>query len=510
MEKHNALRLLLDVPETEAIFGFDKYATILTEAIVGTDPHFTIGIFGKWGSGKTTLIKKLEATLKSGYPNKVIPVFFDAWRYQREEHMLLPLLDTLSERLKEEETSWHTLNDVIKRLTTSIFAAITLKAPVVEFKGDKVMERWKQQEEIKSDYFGWLSELQKALDGARSGDRDRRIVIIIDDLDRCLPHKVVEVLESIKVMLDVSGFIFVLALDERLVEQAIEGYYGENYRIDGREYMKKLVQVEFHLPPLRTLDVKNYAQILQQSIGPIDEAVSVALEQVVPMVAGYNPREVKRLINRVLLTMVVMRDVGITVPVKHQVAFRAMEFRWPEIVKLLAIDESIWNKLRQHIEVRADGGEVEGIKEILENNLGLDSYLGESPGKELLNLSIDEFSDLVYYSSITREKKKREYSEDVIDDVLFSLDTVEQKVILLESGILDGRPRSLKEISKELDINEDRIIHIQDRALRKLRHPSRSKHLRPLLSVIDELNDSHRNLLLAVFGPEWQKHRDNE
>ena len=281
-QEDKPLRLLLDVPETEAIFGFDKYASILTRAILGTDPHFTIGIFGKWGSGKTTLIKKLESTLKSEYPTKVLPVLFDAWRYQREEHMLMPLLNTLSERLKQEETHWHKLNDDFKRLSTSLFAAITLKAPVVEFDGDKGMERWKHAEEVKSDYFGWLSELQKALDDARSDDRDRRIVIFIDDLDRCIPHKVVEVLESIKVMLDVYGFIFVLAFDEQLVEQAIEGYYGENYRIDGREYIKKLVQVEFRLPPLRTPDVTNYTQMLQQRIGPIDEEVSVALAQVVP------------------------------------------------------------------------------------------------------------------------------------------------------------------------------------------------------------------------------------
>ncbi|GAF96238.1 unnamed protein product, partial [marine sediment metagenome] len=233
--------------------------------------------------------------------------------------MLLPLLDTLSEHLKQEATHWHELNDTIKRLSTSIFAAMTLKLPVVEFDGHKVSERWQNAQEIKSDYFGWLSELQKALDDARSDDPDRRIVILIDDLDRCLPHKVVEVLESIKVMLDVSGFIFILALDEQLVEQAIKSYYGENYGIDGKDYIKKLVQVEFRLPPLRTQDVMNYTQILQQRIGPIDEELPVALARVVPIVVGDNPREVKRFINGVLLAMAVMGDVGITVPVNLQV-----------------------------------------------------------------------------------------------------------------------------------------------------------------------------------------------
>ncbi|MCD6391680.1 MAG: hypothetical protein J7L92_06810 [Dehalococcoidia bacterium] len=75
-QKHSSLRLLLDVPEDHAIFGFDEYASALTSGIFETDPHFTIGIFGKWGSGKTTLLKKIQYLLDSSYSEKVLTVFF--------------------------------------------------------------------------------------------------------------------------------------------------------------------------------------------------------------------------------------------------------------------------------------------------------------------------------------------------------------------------------------------------------------------------------------------------
>lgn len=511
------LRLLLDVPENEAIFGFDEYASLLTSAIMATDPHFTIGIFGKWGSGKTTLLRKIEHLLKSSHAQKVLTVFFDAWRYQREEHMLLPILDTLYLRSSQEETHWHVLVGEVKRLTASMASALTLKLPGVEFDSHKAVEQWQSAEQIRSDYFNWLGALQKALDDVRRDDPERRIVIMIDDLDRCLPHKIVEVLESIKVMLDVSGFIFVLALDELVVERAVENYYGQNYSIPGKDYVKKLVQVEFRLPPLRTRDVVNYTEVLQQRIGNVDEQVSQSLAQVVPMVVGDNPREVKRFINGVLLATAIMKSLGVTVPVNYQIAFMAMEFGWPGIVRALASDESLRKRIKEHIESKVRGGksslskqETEYITEILENNPGLDFYMEQYPGKKLLDLSVDNFNELLYYTSITREKKKIEVTEDLIYEALGKLTPREQRVLQLRFGLEDGRIRTLAEVGAEFNVTGERIRQIEARAIRRLRHPSRSGKLRDLLSHMDELDNSSQNILLAIFGSGWQQYKPVE
>jgi ABC-type transporter Mla maintaining outer membrane lipid asymmetry ATPase subunit MlaF len=62
---NKAITLLTDIPEKDLLFGFDKYASVLTSAIMGTEPHFTMGIFGGWGCGKTTLLRRMEAQLKA-------------------------------------------------------------------------------------------------------------------------------------------------------------------------------------------------------------------------------------------------------------------------------------------------------------------------------------------------------------------------------------------------------------------------------------------------------------
>jgi hypothetical protein len=344
------LKLLLDVPESEALFGFDGYASTLASAILGTEPHFTIGIYGDWGRGKTTLLNTLQSELEARAKDKIVTVFFDAWRYQREEHMLLPLLDTIYEHLKRRRGRWRTLGSTLSRLNSSIAAATTIKAPGVEFQGGRATERWQGAENVRSDYYGWLSELKKALAQARKGDPTRRIVVLIDDLDRCLPHRAVEVLESIKVMLDVPGFVFVLALNQDIVERAVEHHYGQDYGIQGRAYLKKLVQVEFRLPPLRPQDVEEYARRLQQRLGQEESEAARALAQMVPLAAGDNPREVKRFINRALLSTAIAQHAGLQVPVEKQIAFLAADFAWPRFIQVLSSQPGLLGELKTYIE----------------------------------------------------------------------------------------------------------------------------------------------------------------
>ena len=512
-KQDEGLRLLLDVPEDEVVFGFDEYASTLTSAIMGTDPHFTVGIFGGWGCGKTTLLRRIEAQLKSGYSDKALTVFFDAWRYQREEHMLLPLLDTLSDSLKGQQEHWQILSDKVKHLTRAIIGAMTIKVPGMDLKVDEAVKSWQQAEELRSNYHSWLSELQAALNEAREGDYQRRIVILIDDLDRCLPHKVIEVLESIKVMLDVAGFVFVLALDQQIVEKAVESYYGEKYGIQGKDYLKKLVQVEFRLPPLRPQDVKDYTRILMHNLGQREDEASVALAEVVPTVIGDNPREVKRFINRVLLGTAIMRSARVTVPPAPQVAFMAMDFRWPGIMRVLSSDEAVFKRIGAYIEAKAEGREmphseeeIQSVKTILENNPGLDSFLERSPGKELLVLNMDELNQLLFYSSITKETRKAETLEDIIDDVLVTLRPREQRIIGLRFGLEDGRSRTLGEVGKEFALTGERIRQIEAISLRKLRHPSRSRLLRTILGSMSDLDITYQRLLVAIFGSDWQQY----
>lgn len=78
-------RILLDVPTVEPALGFKAVAAALAALIEESEPQFAVGIFGGWGTGKTTLMQAIEARL---HRETTISVRFNAWRYEREPQLI--------------------------------------------------------------------------------------------------------------------------------------------------------------------------------------------------------------------------------------------------------------------------------------------------------------------------------------------------------------------------------------------------------------------------------------
>ena len=86
------------------------------------------------------------------------------------------------------------------------------------------------------------------------------LVVFIDDLDRCLPAKAVQVLEAVKLFLDKPGCVFVLGAHTDVVQQAVAGFYRDSGVVgeSAKEYLEKIIQLRFDLPPIVTDTMKGY------------------------------------------------------------------------------------------------------------------------------------------------------------------------------------------------------------------------------------------------------------
>jgi predicted KAP-like P-loop ATPase len=121
-----SLRLLTDQPvgefESSRIdgLGFDAYATVLSRAAMGTPGPFTIGVFGEWGTGKTSLMRMIQAKLT---PDNVVTVWFNAWQFEKEEHPIVPLVGSILQEIELNKTFRENLKDSGKSLLRALRAS---------------------------------------------------------------------------------------------------------------------------------------------------------------------------------------------------------------------------------------------------------------------------------------------------------------------------------------------------------------------------------------------------
>jgi hypothetical protein len=327
----NEYKIILDLPSESPSLGFRQTALALKDVIEGSKPQFVVGIFGTWGSGKTTLMRAIERELS---PVKSIALQFSAWRYEKEPNLIIPLLDIVREGLLK----WADQNkglqqkalataSVVGKAVYSLLAGPSLKiglpnALEISYEANESLarardfsEKEKEARIPRSFYhaaFRALAESFKEFLGAAEGPD--RIVVFVDDLDRCLPQGALDVLEAMKLFFDLEGFVFVVGLDQSVVERSIDLKYRDESKptqdsrdgarqIRGADYIKKIFQVPFSLAPVANTQLDGFLPaVYHESNLPVAQ-ISEFQSQVAPHLryvvadASVNPREIKRYLN---------------------------------------------------------------------------------------------------------------------------------------------------------------------------------------------------------------------
>lgn len=95
-DNEDIARIITDEPTKEDAPDFKEYSQKLSKIIINSDPQFTVGIYGGWGTGKTTLMQMIKEEIDNNYSKFAITIWFDSWRYEREEYsLMIPLLRTI-------------------------------------------------------------------------------------------------------------------------------------------------------------------------------------------------------------------------------------------------------------------------------------------------------------------------------------------------------------------------------------------------------------------------------
>lgn len=364
-------RVLIDDPASSPELGFHAYATALSDIIRSSTPEFAVGIFGSWGTGKTTLMRQIERLLTAD--GTVVTAWFTAWRYEREPHLIVPLIDVLREALDERAASEPAAGAArlaagkLRRAGRAFLAGLTLsaKVPGVELQLDpgKVMQELQEKpdagNEALSFYHAAFLMLREAIEDF-SAKGQRRVVVFVDDLDRCLPANALDVLESMKLFFDVQGCVFVVGLDQAVAERAVAQKYAvgdtstsEQSPVSGVDYLKKIFQVPFALPRIGTDQLREYCWAMLASSVLADRQVQDFQQNVLlhldflPEQDSVNPREIKRLVNAYVLQMKMLAlRLGPLVNPGIVLALQIMSFRgdWRDFYEGLAADPLVFQR----------------------------------------------------------------------------------------------------------------------------------------------------------------------
>jgi len=276
------LRLVKDEPEeNELLFGFEKYAKQLSEFLLDpkTPTPFVFAIHGSWGSGKTSLILQIQKLVQKGINENNLEdwkeIRFDAWEYEKTD-VISALLLLIQRKYKDKKGK-------IESFATSVGLFLT----------DVALQRGVGigLDQAKSHFENFIDDIPTIKEKLGELTKDGRLIVFVDDLDRCHIDNILDMLEAIKMFLTAKNVIFVLTVDMKKIERAWRlRYKSEEASIEGLEHIEKIFPIKLSLPPKNLKEIKKYVEKMCSSL-------SKSEQEIIVNACPPNPRKIKRIIN---------------------------------------------------------------------------------------------------------------------------------------------------------------------------------------------------------------------
>jgi predicted KAP-like P-loop ATPase len=309
---------------SEDRLGRHSFAAALAAEVMAAPAArgYVMGLTGPWGSGKTSILNLTVDALG----DEAIVVHFNPWMFSGTEALVSSFFAEISKQLDKKETK---LKNIAGKLATygqllSPLAAVVGASTAVQGTANIL-----QALSAAPSVFEQHKDLRELLKGL-----DKRLVIIVDDVDRLRPAEVLDIVRLVRLVGDFPNTLYLLAFDRGRVE----GCLGEGDPERGRAYLEKIVQVTHDVPAARQPDV---TAMFIAGLAPMLDALPVGpfnmgdwqniLTLVIRPLLG-TPRHVQRLLGSLSMTM---RLVGDEVALADLVGIEAVRVLHPALYEAI-------------------------------------------------------------------------------------------------------------------------------------------------------------------------------
>jgi len=297
-------------------FNISAYTNGLVDFIRKCETPLTISLQGDWGTGKTSFINLVSKKLIN---EKIFTITFNTWRYSQfnlKDNLAICFLNYLIDSLvdEEERKKADKIQKAKKMLSNILRIGINMSTACLA-EGVNVFDNMNNADN-QDDFFNDPSKLveslkeifEEAIKKKLDSTNSDRIVIFIDDLDRLDPKIAVNLLEVIKLFLDIENCVFVLAIDYSIISEGIREKFGDHVSNDKMQsFFDKIIQVPFKIPT----EFYDFHRLITESLGERikNDKNLKNIQDIIKLSVGNNPRAVKRLINSFYLIINIIEKI---------------------------------------------------------------------------------------------------------------------------------------------------------------------------------------------------------
>lgn len=285
-----------DNETTQDLLGYQVHADLLKKIILNDAMlPISIGVFGNWGSGKSSLMLLLQQSLQEwekAQQNEqhsiILQVYFNSWQFESYDSTKLTMIESILEALDKDinrrKDVFERTDDLLARINFLKVGVFILKKTYDNLTPDWMKKWLPKKDDIdkitgKDKYNNLLEDVTKGntskfIATFRELFEDlvtdmgyKAVIVYVDDLDRCDPKRIIGCLEAVKLFVNVKNTAFVIGADERIIEYAISQHYPiqmkkEDISSPFSDYLEKLIQLPYKLPRLSDNEQETYITLL--------------------------------------------------------------------------------------------------------------------------------------------------------------------------------------------------------------------------------------------------------